>query len=394
MTIYRQIVRYKGFLFLLVLAVITIMFFYTDKVIKNLRAESRKIIELHAHFIADFAENEINSEMNYLFDRIIKQIDFPIIITDVNGDPLFWKSIGVDENARDENVLKKVKGIVKKMSSEEDPIPIKINEAVNNYIHYSDSQLIRSLSYLPYLQIMAMILFVLIGYVGFINIQRSEQRSTWVGMAKETAHQLGTPLSSLMGWTELLKGKVPPGSISTIEEMQTDIDRLAKVSHRFSQIGFATDFKNQPIEPIIESIIQYFKRRLPHMSREIVIDKCIDPVPDIPLNQQLFEWALENLVKNAIDAVEKEKGLIKIYAFPENSGKSVVIEVSDNGKGIAKKQRADVFNPGYTTKKRGWGMGLSLVKRIIQDYHKGKVFVKDSIPGEGTTFRIVLPVKK
>jgi signal transduction histidine kinase len=210
-------------------------------------------------------------------------------------------------------------------------------------------------------------------------------------MAKETAHQLGTPLSSLMGWLEMLREN---GESSRrrelLEEMERDLQRLNKVAARFSQIGSRADLKEQCIEGAVKEVQQYFSRRLPQTGREIrIVGQNLDGLPPVPLNRELFQWVLENLIKNALDAIEAPQGLIRIDGGRLN-GNRIYIDVIDNGKGIEFRKKSDVFKPGYSTKKRGWGLGLNLAKRIVEDYHGGRLFVKESRPGEGTTMRIIL----
>jgi signal transduction histidine kinase len=235
-------------------------------------------------------------------------------------------------------------------------------------------------------------LLVLTAFLGFNSIKQSEQRFIWVGMAKETAHQLGTPISSLLGWLEIMKSnhsdrtKIEP----LIEDFESDIRRLEKVAARFSQIGSMASLKTQDIHVILKDTIAYFERRLPQSGKEIKIVESFGRIPPIPLNRDLFEWAIENLIKNAIDAVKHKPGIIEIKtgSLPDN-GKTF-IDIMDNGIGINGKRRRDVFKAGYSTKKRGWGLGLNFTKRIVEDYHGGKLYIKDSHPSRGTTMRIVI----
>ena len=227
-------------------------------------------------------------------------------------------------------------------------------------------------------------MFLILGYTLFSFSRRTEQSKVWAGMAKETAHQLGTPISSLMGWIEVLKMKYPKEE--GLLEMTKDIDRLTLVSERFSKIGSEPNFNDENIIDIIESVMAYMQRR--SSSRvEFVFINNVKEDPILKLNKQLIVWVFENLFRNAVDAIGTGKGKIKVLISAHDD--SVIIDVSDTGKGIAKGQHKNVFNPGYSTKKRGWGLGLSLVKRIIVEQHRGKIFVKSSAPGEGTTFRII-----
>ncbi len=275
------------------------------------------------------------------------------------------------------------------MDSDNPPIPIKYQGNVLGYYHYGVSPVIKQLRWLPYIEITAALLFIILGYLGFSQIKKSEQRNIWVGMAKETAHQLGTPISSISGWLEILK--VDRKNLEkAVREINTDVLRLTKVAARFSQIGSVPSLKKTNVISILNNTIQYFRKRLPQFDKTIAIEEIYKIQTEIRINAELFEWVIENLIKNAIDAIDDKKGKIDITLDRLNDGQQVYIDISDNGKGIMPRDRKNVFKPGFSTKKRGWGLGLSLAKRIIEDYHGGKLYVKESRLGEGTTFRIVL----
>jgi signal transduction histidine kinase len=253
-----------------------------------------------------------------------------------------------------------------------------------NYIYYSNSDLLNTLKYYSAVQIAVMFLFVLIGYWLFSIFRRSEQNNVWVGMAKETAHQLGTPLSSLLGWMEVLRMKNVDSEI--ISEMEKDVNRLNMITDRFSKIGAKPNLENQDVMESLEKFVTYFRTRAP---RKVKIELRQNSSENIicPINEPLFHWVIENLCKNGIDAMEG-KGKILIELSEENN--HVVIDVTDTGKGIPGTKWNEVFQPGFTSKERGWGLGLSLTKRIVREYHNGKIFVKWSEPDHGTTFRIIL----
>jgi NtrC-family two-component system sensor histidine kinase KinB len=234
-------------------------------------------------------------------------------------------------------------------------------------------------------------LFILIGYAGFSSIKKSEERMIWVGMAKETAHQLGTPLSSLIGWIEYLKNS--PGKFNqVVPDFEKDLNRLQTVANRFSKIGSVPDLENENLKDIITEVIGYFQRRLPGGEGKVEIGQRINAkIPALLLNRDLFSWVIENLLKNAADALESQGGQIHITADFLNE-KQVYIDVQDNGKGVIPREKKNIFKPGYSTKKRGWGLGLSLAKRIIEDYHGGSIQLKESQPRGGATFRIILDI--
>jgi len=270
------------------------------------------------------------------------------------------------------------------MSSDNEPIIVDLGYDDLNYIYFSDSDILNQLKYYSFIQISVMFLFVLIGYWLFSIFRRSEQNKVWVGMAKETAHQLGTPLSSLMGWMEVLRMKEVDEEV--IKEMEKDVDRLNMITDRFSKIGAKPSLESTEIIASLEKFVEYFKTRVPRKVKIELFNES-DTKVFSPLNEPLFHWVIENLAKNGIDAMEG-KGKITIRVFEENS--RAVVEVSDTGKGIPSNKRNEVFQPGFTSKARGWGLGLSLSKRIVKEYHNGKIFVKWSEPDKGTTFRIEL----
>lgn len=271
------------------------------------------------------------------------------------------------------------------------------------YIHYGDSALVQRISRAPVFLIGAVLLFALVGYIGLRNIRRSEQRSIWVGMAKETAHQLGTPLSSLSGWLELMRGELESAVAAgdqeraarldqMLGEMYKDLGRLNQIASRFSQIGSVPELKPGDVGAVLMETVNYFKSRGPQFGRHQVQVEFGELVP-VPLNAELLNWAFENLFKNAVDAMGGKAGTIRIRAGLRPEGDTVQISFQDEGRGIAPENIERVFQPGFSTKKRGWGLGLTFVRRIVEEYHKGKISIVHSAPGEGTTFELLLPVK-
>ncbi|HRY99156.1 MAG TPA: ATP-binding protein, partial [Bacteroidales bacterium] len=271
-----------------------------------------------------------------------------------------------------------------RMASQNTPIKIELADTGVHYIYYQDSWLLWQLRYYPFVQFGIITVFLLIAYLLFSYARKSEQNQVWVGMAKETAHQLGTPLSSMVAWMELLKLKGLDEE--TIREIEKDVQRLETITERFSKIGSAAKLEKTNVTAVVHDTVSYLRSRL---SARVIFD--ITPGPEqpfiVPLNLHLFEWVIENLCRNAVDAMEGEGSLL--ISIVED-GRYVHVDVSDTGKGIPKKMFKTIFNPGYTSKKRGWGLGLSLASRIIRNYHRGKVFVKSSTPGKGTTFRVTL----
>jgi hypothetical protein len=282
-----------------------------------------------------------------------------------------------------------------------EPIAVKYileqDTLILSYVHYGQSGLVTELKLLPYIEFLIAGLFLLLGYVGFSYIKRNEQSSIWVGLSRETAHQLGTPLSSLMGWAEMLKN-VKPGSEELAEvthEIDNDLEKLNKIAGRFSKIGSQPLLKSENLKEAITHVVNYIEKRIPTLTtidgrpvKKVKIN--IEGEDDIcaNINTDLFEWVIENLLKNSLDAMDKPTGEINIKIY--TVGHEAFIDVTDSGKGVDTKHKKDIFRPGYSTKMRGWGLGLSLSKRIIEDYHKGKFYLLDSVVGKGATFRIKL----
>jgi hypothetical protein len=280
---------------------------------------------------------------------------------------------------------------IAKMDAQNKSIRVAINDTlVLNYLHYGESTLISQLRWLPVSELAIAAIFILIAYAGFSTIKRSEQSNIWVGMAKETAHQLGTPLSSIMGWLERLRedAAAVPRLGETLDEMEHDVHRLNKVAARFSKIGSRPDLHDENVTEVIGGVIQYIGKRIPKSGKTVELVIETPGMFTARINRELFEWVIENLMKNALDAMEGSAG--KIAFAISQSGNHTTIDVTDTGKGIDAKFHKEVFRPGYSTKKRGWGLGLSLSKRIIEEYHRGRLYVKQSAPGIGTTFRIRL----
>ena len=349
-----------------------------------------------------------SSELNFITNQIIVSdpFDIPAIISEADSQaPQAWRNVpvpGPDSVARlprerAQRILERLRALQQEMDEEHEPLAIDLSFAdtsearLQQLVHYGESPLVRELRFFPYVQLLFVGLFILVGYLGFSYVRRSEQSSLWVGMAKEAAHQLGTPISSLMGWTELLRHSdlSPEQETEALDEVEKDIDRLHRVANRFSDIGSMPRLEAQPLAPLLKATTDYIRRRIPKKGSRIALE--VTGADDIraPVNAELFEWVLENLLKNALDAIEDVEGRIEVAA--QRDGRYVHIDVSDTGKGLERRQWRNVFRPGYSTKKRGWGLGLSLAKRIVEDYHGGRLTIQQSKVGEGTTFRIELP---
>ncbi len=339
----------------------------------------------------DIAKSDLtNAGLDFIASELIinNRFRIPSIATDENGNIIIYKDI--DE-------ADATPSTVAAFSSINQPIEIPVLNADGtysaNYVYYGQSAVAQSLKFFPYVQFSLLTLFLGLIYLNISNLRRTEQSNLWVGMAKEAAHQLGTPLSSMFGWIELLKADIrDPETSNILHELEEDVKRLQNVAERFNKIGSGSEFSVQRLDPLLNNVVDYIERRLPRFSKNVEIRREIDTSLKASLNPDLFSWAIENLMKNAIDAIEspQSNAFVEIRCFSDQL--NVVIEIEDTGRGIEKKYFNEVFTPGFSTKKRGWGLGLSLTRRIIQDYHKGKVYVAKSTPGSGTTFRIVLPV--
>lgn len=387
-------------LLLIVIAVLIALgtLVYTQNLVLHLQEREKETVELYAKSLQFLADSDAGEgDYTFILDNVIQRINFPLILTDPNdkvslGSMGGVKNLEVDSTLSPEELEEFYNQKVQELKKEHRPIIVTFSDSlVLAKIYYGDSNLVRSLRFYPYFQIFFAIAFLLIAYLSFNYMKKNEQSNIWVGMSKETAHQLGTPISSLMGWNELLKlnFKDHDKVLDLTDEMMNDLNRLNKIANRFSKIGSKPELKQKNIYEVISRVIVYFERRLPQTGKDVSLIIKGEADITIPLNSELFEWVVENLIKNALDAIETSKG--KISFEITSTHKYVEIEVADNGKGLDMKRRKDIFRPGYSTKRRGWGLGLSLSKRIVEEYHKGKIFVKDSVINEGTTFKIILP---
>ncbi len=370
---------------------------YTQIIVKKLLHKEKEIADLYAKSLEYLvASPEIQSDYSFVFNEVLKTIDFPIILTDAEKNPLYpynlnIKNIKLDTTLSEQKQKEYLHDLIRRYDMEREPIKIAINDTIIlQYLHYGESEIVKELRWLPFIEIALAGLFILLGYIGFSYIKRTEQSNIWVGMAKETAHQLGTPLSNVMGWIEIIKMNVQdnPKILETIGEMENDLLRLQKVTERFSKIGSKPSLKDESLNEIIDNVIEYFKKRLPQYRKNIELIVQANQNITAKVNKGLFEWVLENLIKNAIDAIEHSEG--KIILSLSQTNKNIIIDIKDTGKGIEPNIKRDIFRPGFSTKERGWGLGLSLSKRIVETYHKGKLYLAETKIGKGSTFRIKL----
>ncbi len=386
--------RIKIALFIAAVCIVIPILFYTHNLVTKLQKKQRETAGLYARSLEYIANSNPSGGTDYtfIFDEIIGAIDFPVILTDGDDSEISTtKNITLDSTFSDAKRKTILFEMITLMDKENKPILVTYQDSlILQKVHYGESPLIKQLRWLPFIELSIGTLFILVGYIGFSYIKRNEQSNIWVGMARETAHQLGTPLTSMMGWIELLKhqSEASPTILETVSEFEHDARRLTKVADRFSKIGSKPDLKEENVAELIQHSIRYFERRIPQMGKKVDISITAGNGCIALVNSELFEWVIENLIKNALDAMEDGKGSIAFSLAKE--GKRTVIDVTDTGKGIDATYHKDIFRPGFSTKRRGWGLGLSLSKRIIETYHQGKLSVLRSAIGEGTTFRIVL----
>jgi signal transduction histidine kinase len=381
---YTPLFNWRTLLALLAIAIVTGTIFYSNYLSKKIAADERKKVNVWVQSLKTSADPGAQQSVLDLTNIITSENrDIPIIETNEMDLPS-GQALNLDSaRMKDKRYLAEKVEQFKKMH---DPITLEVSKdplLVNKY-YYGDSQLLQEVKYYPIVQLLIVALFILITLIAITTRNRSTQNQVWAGMAKETAHQLGTPLSSLQGWVEMLKDT--PGNEKIATEMSKDVDRLKLVSDRFGKIGSTPHLELRDIIGQVEQMVAYIKRRATDKVSFTINSHGEKEIP-VMMNGPLFDWVIENLLKNALDALEG-KGNISISI--KNEAAQVTVDVSDTGKGISKQNLSKVFKPGFTTKKRGWGLGLSLSKRIIEQYHKGELYVKASEPGKGTTFRIVL----
>jgi signal transduction histidine kinase len=333
-----------------------------------------------------------SEELDFVFNEVIapRRFSVPAIITDSQMTAVIThQNVRVDSTAGEPAVSAELLERAREMDLESPPIRFEYLAGEVQLVHYGESSLARMIRLFPFVQLLFVALFVLVGYMGFSYVRRSEQSLLWVGMAKEAAHQLGTPLSSMIGWIELLRlrheGEAAIEGVA--DELERDVSRLRRVADRFEKIGTAPVLAPAPVGPALEHVADYMRRRVPQQGRRVELTVASEPDLHAWINGELFEWVIENLLKNALDAIEGD-GEIAVRAARDDD--EVIVEVADTGKGIDRSVQRMIFRPGFSTKRRGWGLGLSLARRIVEEYHGGRLDLLDSRPGVGTTFGITL----
>ncbi|MDX9725804.1 MAG: ATP-binding protein [Bacteroidales bacterium] len=380
MNIFRNRSNWQIFLFLFAILIGVSSLIYTQLLVRSLKQEERKKVEIWAEATRLINSADSTQNLDFLADIIENNNTVPVILTDGNDSILGARNLGPDKSEDPAYIALRLK----KIKDANEPIIIELANGFTNKIYYKDSIILSKLIYYPYIQLGFIVLFILASYLALSSSRKAEQNRVWVGMSKETAHQLGTPTTSMSGWIEILQNNYP--DLPVTKELALDVKRLEKVTERFSGIGSKPTLTQENILSLIQNSVNYLKTR--SSSKVLfVLPFSPDEEINIPVNPALFEWVIENVCKNAIDAMEGD-GSITIRV--ENSDKHAVIDFYDTGKGLPKSSWKKIFLPGFTTKKRGWGLGLSLAKRIIEEYHSGKIFVKSSEIGKGTCIRILM----
>ena len=356
--------------------------------VRDLATEERNRMEVWAEAMRSLNKADENTDLSLVLKVINENHSIPVIVLDDQNKAQTFRNVEI-EGRDEQDSLRQASLIGQRLLAQGKNIKIELDDSAHDYLQvcYDESVMIRRLSVYPYIQLGVVLLFVVIAIFALLISKKAEQNNVWVGLSKETAHQLGTPISSLMAWTEILRETYPDDDL--IPEMDKDVKRLQLIADRFSKIGSLPEPVDTSLREMLSHVVEYMDRRTSQKVK--IIDRFSDCDSHIFVNGSLFEWVLENLCKNAVDAMTGE-GRITIYALQEND--KVIVDVEDTGKGIEKKNIKNVFRPGFTTKKRGWGLGLSLAKRIVEEYHDGKISVLRSEIGVGTTFRIILQAVK
>ncbi len=412
----------KAYLFLGSSLLVIGVFLFTYQMVGALSREVATTSRVLARFCAQASfPAATDPALQKILRDLIAGIDFPMVITDNDSTPRAWRAVGIADTLVPTSSidslkqgyaiapvirarLDQVRERAAAMDRRNPPIPMHQPEtgAQLGAVHYGEPPVLERLLWMPYIAGGGLVLLISLGLWGLTSIRQAEKRSIWVGMARETAHQLGTPLSSLLGWVELLRshGEASAGAEvrvprvefeETLEEMERDVERLTKVAHRFSHVGSSPQLQLQDVTPVVMEAVQYMRRRLPRAEGEVIIRERYEEVPPINLNRELLAWALENLLTNAVSALDKKPGLIEVTVDRRKETETVEVTVTDNGRGMTTAELQRAFEPGYTTKRRGWGLGLALARRVVEEYHAGRLFVRNTAPGQGTSLVISFP---
>lgn len=379
-------IRRVKIVFVLTAILVAVSSLFVSKTLTdNLKREEHGRMEVWAEAMKSLSKADGNTDLSLVL-KVLNENDYiPVILLDRRGNVTDYRNVSL-RGANRADSLRDARQLALNWIAERHVIRVTIDNVDNSYINvcYDESLILKRLTIFPFVQLAVVVIFVVLAVFALLASKRAEQNRVWAGLSKETAHQLGTPISSLMAWVEVLKEEYPDDAL--IPELDKDVSRLRLISDRFSKIGSKPELAMVSLQEVLAHVVDYIDRRTSHN----VVIRCQLPDHDVMvnINAALFEWVIENLCKNAVDAMNGGPGTISIAVM--ETGQKVAIDVADTGKGISKKNLKTVFKPGFTTKKRGWGLGLSLAKRIVEQYHNGRIFVKSSVVGQGTTFRIEL----
>ena len=387
MNLYKHTGNIKAGLFILGIGLVIGLLAYTQSLVKELRNDNREIVRMYAEIIAGTVQNDNDANLDFIFDNIIRKVKFPLIQTDTDHIPQVWKNLPESVNTDKERI-----SYMRAMDQLNESIQLvykdsSVREITFGYLHYGDSSIVQKLQWWTYIEIAAIALFIFLGFSGFTFIRNNEKRHIWVGMARETAHQLGTPVSALMGWVDWLK-EHPEKTGEIIPEMEADLQRLEQIGRRFSKMGSKTDFEELDLSERVQRVVDYLAKRMPSLGKKVDLVNDIQPGITIKANGSLLAWSIENLIRNGIDAIDRDDGKVSVSLRKEKD--EIHIRIRDNGKGIPKKDWRNIFRPGFSTKRAGWGLGLSLSSRIVEDIHNGKLQVIESSSETGTIIEIRL----
>lgn len=405
---------YKVYLFLAMVVLSMALVAHSHYVIRRLNEQARNLSTVLARFIAASTLGAAEQPaLRPIFLEVIRNINFPMVLTDTRGVPRAWKGIGIDPAAVPDSLLaaadsigasapivQRIQETAARLDRVNRPIPVVRlgSPSVLGYVHYGEPALAAQLRWIPYIEFGGIVLLLVFGFAGYRGLKLGEQRSLWAALAKETAHQLGTPLSSLMGWTSVLReasheGKTDPARMETIaDEMDRDLDRLHRVANRFSQVGATPALAEGDLTRAVAETVDYVRSRVPRVGRAVTITERYEAIPPVRFHRELFTWVVENLLKNALDAADKPEATIEVSLRWRREERLVELRVRDNGRGMNAAERRRALDAGFTTKRRGWGLGLALASRVVREYHRGRISIVESAPGRGTTVAVALPV--
>ncbi len=401
-TAYRPMPWLRPMLFGLGFTIVGAFAIYTYLLTQTFQKDAERVAGVYAEDVLPRAiAGASGPELSVVFD-ILKEMPISVIVTDGQGEPQNWKGISVPYPAESPEQIAEVKRIAEDMDRAMPPkdvvIPLEEGVELRWKIHVAESSFLRWAAWMPLAAAAASLTLFVLALWGFAQIKTGEQQAVWVGLAKETAHQLGTPISSLSGWIEILRAEIPESeetrrrSDEVVPEIEEDVNRLKRIANRFDQIGSEPELRSEFVTPVVDGVIEYFRTRLPSRGRDLNVERRYEADEEVPINRELLGWAFENILKNALDAVAGGRERAKIIVSARRSGDSLVLKFTDNGKGISPKDANKIFRPGFTTKKRGWGLGMTFVKRIIEDYHGGRILATSPGAGKGMTIEVRLPV--